>query len=93
VRRENIFKPTTGSESLHRDRNDNGAKIVNFATSKILDVKSKMFGTETFISKAWTSHDGKTHNHSDHILIYRRWLSSILNVRSFSGADCDTIIT
>jgi len=31
---ENIFKPTIGNESLHQDSNDNGVKIVNFATSK-----------------------------------------------------------
>jgi hypothetical protein len=29
--RENIFKQTTGNESLHQDSNDNGVKIVNFA--------------------------------------------------------------
>jgi len=39
---ENIFKPTTGNESLHQDSNDNGVRIVNFATSKNL-VKSTMF--------------------------------------------------
>jgi len=43
VRRENIFKPTTGNESLHQDSNDNGVRIVNFATSKNLVVKSTMF--------------------------------------------------
>ena len=32
VGRENIFKPTTGNESLHQDSNDNGVRIVNFAT-------------------------------------------------------------
>ena len=32
VRRENIFKPTDGNESLHQDSNDNGVRIVNFAT-------------------------------------------------------------
>ena len=38
VGRENIFKPTTGQESLHRDSNDNGVRPVNFATSKNLVV-------------------------------------------------------
>ena len=43
VGRENIFKPTVGNESLHQDSNDNGVRIVNFATSKNLVVKSTMF--------------------------------------------------
>ena len=32
VGRENIFKLTVGNESLHQDSNDNGVRIVNFAT-------------------------------------------------------------
>ena len=43
VRREDIFKPTIGKESLHQDSNDNEVKIVNFGTSKTLVVKSTMF--------------------------------------------------
>ena len=38
----------------------------------------------------WTSRDGKPHNQIDHILIDRRRQSSILDVRNFRGADCDT---
>ena len=30
--RENIFKPTIGQEILHQDSNDNGVRLVNFAT-------------------------------------------------------------
>jgi hypothetical protein len=38
----------------------------------------------------WTSPDGKTHNQIDHVLIDRRWHSSILDIQIFSGANCDT---
>jgi len=90
VGRENIFKPTIGNESQHQDSNDNGVRIVNFATSKNLVVKSTMFPHRNIHKYTWTSPDGKTHNQIDHILIDRRWHSSVLDVRSFRGADCDT---
>ena len=35
VGRQNVFKPTIGNESLHQDSNNNGVRIINFATSKI----------------------------------------------------------
>jgi hypothetical protein len=35
VGREDLFKPTIGNESLHAINNDNGVRVVNFATSKI----------------------------------------------------------
>jgi hypothetical protein len=43
VGKEDIFKPTIGNERLHEISNDNGVRVVNFATSKILIVKSTMF--------------------------------------------------
>jgi len=65
--RENIFKPTIGNESLHQDSNDNGVRIVNFATSKNLVVKSTMFPHGNIQKYTWTSLDGKTHNQIDHL--------------------------
>ena len=35
VGRENTFKPTVVTKVLHNDSNDNGVRIVNFATPKI----------------------------------------------------------
>jgi hypothetical protein len=32
VKREGIFRPTIGNESLHEISNDNGVRAVNFAT-------------------------------------------------------------
>jgi len=43
VGRKNIFKLTTGNESLNQNSTDNDVRIVNFATSKNLVVKSTMF--------------------------------------------------
>jgi hypothetical protein len=90
VGREDIFKPTIANESLHQDSNDNRVRVVNFATSKNLVVKSTMFPHRNIHKYTWNSPDGKTHNQIEHILIDRRWHSSIFDVRSFRGADCDT---
>jgi hypothetical protein len=72
VGRENIFKPTIGNESLHQDSNDNEVRIINFATSKNLVVKSTMFPHRNIHKYIWTSPDGQTYNQIDHILIERR---------------------
>jgi hypothetical protein len=71
VGREDIFKPTIGNESLHEFSN-NGVRVVNFATSRNLTVKSTMFPHRNIHKVTWTSPDGKTHNQIDHILIDRR---------------------
>jgi hypothetical protein len=71
VGREDIFKLTIGNECLHEISNDNGARLVNFATSKNLRVKSKMFPHCNIHKYTWTTPDGKTHNQIDHILVNR----------------------
>jgi len=60
VRRENIFKPAIGNDSPHQNSNDNGIRIVNFATSKNLFVNNTMFLHRNFHKYTWTSPDGKT---------------------------------
>jgi hypothetical protein len=49
VGREDIFKPTIGNDSLHETSNDNKVRILNFATSKNLRVKSTMFPCITIL--------------------------------------------
>jgi hypothetical protein len=50
VGKEGIFKPTIGNESLHETSNDNGIRVVNFAISKNLVVKSTCFHIAKFIN-------------------------------------------
>jgi hypothetical protein len=57
-----------GNESLHEDINDNGVRVVNFATSKNLVVKSMIFPYRNIHKYTWTFPDGKTHQ-IDHVLI------------------------
>jgi len=41
--KEDIFKPTIWNNNLLQNSSDNGVRIVNFATSKNVVVKSTMF--------------------------------------------------
>jgi hypothetical protein len=90
VGREDTFKPTIGNESVHEISNDNGIRVVNFPTSRNLRVKSTLFPHRIVHKYTRTSPDGKTHNQIDHFLVDRRRHSSVLDVRSFRAADCDS---
>jgi hypothetical protein len=52
---EIIFKLTIGNESLHEISNDNGVRVVNFATSKNFFAKSTMFPHRKIHKYTWTS--------------------------------------
>ena len=81
VGQENIFKPTIGKESLYKISNDNDVRLVNFATSKDLIVKSTTFPHRNIHKQTWASPDDQTYNQIDHILIDKRRQSSILDIR------------
>jgi hypothetical protein len=90
VGKENIFKPTFENESLHGISNNKLVKVVNFDTYKNRIVKTATFPHRDIHKFTWTSPDRKINNQIDHIFIDRRRHSSVLVVRTFRGADCDT---
>jgi hypothetical protein len=77
VGRKDIFKPTTGNESLREIGTEKG---VNFTTSENLTVKSTMFPHCNIHKFTGTSANGKTHIQINRILIDRRRHSSVLDV-------------
>jgi hypothetical protein len=83
VGREDIFKLAIANGSLHEISNDKGVRLVNFATSKNLSVKTTMFPHRNIYKYTWTSPDGKTHNQIDQAF-------ECTYVRSFKAADCNS---
>lgn len=47
IGQDDIFKPTIESESLHEFSKENGVRLVNFATSKSLIIKSTTITTSS----------------------------------------------
>jgi hypothetical protein len=66
VGKEDIFKPIIDNESQHEASNDNGVRVVNFATLKNLIVKSTTFPHCDIHKHTWTSPDGITDNQIDY---------------------------
>jgi hypothetical protein len=76
VGREDIFKLTIGNDNLHKISNGNGVKVIKYARSKNLTVKSTMFRCHNVHKFTWTSPDGNL-SHIDQILIGKQLHSSM----------------
>ncbi|KAI5717474.1 hypothetical protein M8J77_006391 [Diaphorina citri] len=90
VGRESIFKPTIGDHSLHADTNDNGHRLIQFAISKNMFIKSTMYPHKNIHKATWVSPDLQTQNQIDHVLINERRQSSITDIRVYRGADLNS---
>jgi hypothetical protein len=58
VGRKDIFKPNMGNENYHEISNDNEVRVVHFATSKNLTIKSTLFLHRNSHKCTWISPDG-----------------------------------
>jgi hypothetical protein len=87
IGKENVYKPTIGNESLHNETNDNGMKMVQFAVSKGLNIRSTTFPHTDIHKETWYSADGRTANQIDHVLISNRLRSAITDIRALRGTN------
>ncbi|XP_065583817.1 craniofacial development protein 2-like [Artemia franciscana] len=75
-----------GSQGLG-EINENGILLVDFALTNDLIIGGTQSQHKTIRKYSWNSPDGRTHNQIDHILINKKWKSSLQDVRAYRGAD------
>jgi endonuclease/exonuclease/phosphatase family metal-dependent hydrolase len=80
----------TGKYGLHTECNDNGRRLVGFATSHGMMVGRTLFPHKDIHKAAWKSPNGTHRNQIDHILIDGRHRSNLLDVQVFRGPNMDS---
>ncbi|KAF0714277.1 ribosome biogenesis protein TSR3 isoform X1, partial [Aphis craccivora] len=88
IGKEECFKTTTVSNSLHQLSNNNGFRLIELATGMGLKIKSTSFPHNKIHKGTWRSPGGRYINQIDHVLVSARFSNSILDVRTFRGAEC-----
>lgn len=76
-----------GKHSLHQVSNDNGTRLLDFCALNGLTVGGTLFQHNDIHKGTWRSPDGRTVTQIDHICISTNWNHSLLDVRSYRGAD------
>ena len=87
VDKEIICKPTIGNGSLYNETNDNGIRMIQFAISNGLNVRSTTFQHKDIHKETWYSAEGSTVNQIDQVLISNRFRCTITDIRALRGPD------
>ena len=89
VGQEEEFRPTIGKFSAHRLTNENGLRLIDFAASKNMAIRSTYFQHSLPYRYTWRS-PLQTESQIDHVLIDGRHFSDIIDVRTYRGANIDS---
>lgn len=87
---EEYIKEVAGKQSLHNVTNDNSAWLGNFAASQGLWISSISFPHKNIHKQMWKLLGIKGANQIDHVVVDKRYATSIIDVRTYRGADCDS---
>ena len=83
--REQLCKDIIGRHRLHDVTNNNGLRLVQYATTNSFKVLSTWFPRKGTWKIAGTNYTNKI----DHILVSEKWASDIRNVLTYRGANSD----
>ena len=68
-------------------RNENGEKLCEFCADNELLITGTLFPHKKIHKLTWASPDGRTINQIDHVLVNRKFRTSVRDTRVFRGAD------
>lgn len=90
VGREDTYAGVIGKQSPHDITNGNGEMMCYFAAANDLFITGTKFPHKDIHKVTWRVPGREIYNQIDHILVCRRRLSNVLDVRTYRGADCDS---
>jgi len=88
--KEEVFSQVIGRHSLHNSTNENGEMVVYHAINNDMFVISTNFQHKKIHIGTWTSPDHQTVNQIDHVMVSKRKMKMIHDVRVKRGYNCDS---
>ena len=84
---DNINWKTVMGQYGYGNRNERGERLLEFATAHNLYICNTRFQQKSNRKWTWASPDGVHKNMIDLVLIQQRWISAVINCRTFQSAD------
>jgi endonuclease/exonuclease/phosphatase family metal-dependent hydrolase len=90
VGQEESARAIIGKHSLHKESNETGRKLINYATSLNMIAGSIIFPHRNIHKMPWRLLEENSMNQIDHMLTDSRHCNNLLDVRSYRGANTDS---
>ncbi|EFN75852.1 Craniofacial development protein 2, partial [Harpegnathos saltator] len=91
IGKETFINGVAGRHSLHEHTSDNGIRVCEFADCQNMWISSVSFQHKDIHKQTWKISGERGANQiKDHILVDRRHSSSVIDVRSCRGTNCDS---
>jgi endonuclease/exonuclease/phosphatase family metal-dependent hydrolase len=90
IGKEECIKEVAGRFTLHKETSKNGWYLVDYVTRNGMKIRSTQFDHKKIHLGTWKVPGSELVNQIDHVLVNARYASSIYDVRSYRGPNCDS---